>query len=103
MEINWDIVGAEREPSTGKILTLSYLVIGNLDGILKHTYGKVTLDEPTKELIPFEDLDKATLIGWVKTKLGRNKPKKIENDLIASLKEIQATKPSEVKKNGLPW
>lgn len=103
MEINWDIIDAEREASTGKVLTISYLVRANEDGVVKHLFDKVTLDEPKTDFVKFEDLDKDTMIKWVKAKLGKNKPKKIEADLIAQIKAIQDAKVAEVNKNGLPW
>ena len=50
-------------------------------------------------LVPFADLTEATVVGWVKDKLGADKVTEIETALQAQLDEQTAP----TKAQGLPW
>ena len=50
-------------------------------------------------LVPFADLTEATVVGWIKDKLGADKVTEIETALQAQLDEQTAP----TKATGLPW
>jgi hypothetical protein len=105
MGIKWEIIDAEREVSTGKVLTVSYLVIATLDKYRFQKYGVVTLDEPKSidAMVKFEDLTKETIQGWVKAKIGADEVAKIETKLITKVQDEKAKEEAKTKQNGLPW
>lgn len=104
MEIKWEIIDAQREASTGKVLEIAYLVVATEGNLMNQVFGKVVLDEASDDnFIKFEDLKKETLEEWVKAKLGKKEVTKIEAKMLVNIKKLKAEKAAETKKNGLPW
>lgn len=105
MEIKWNIIDAEREVSTGKVLTVTYLAVAQEDKYRFQKFGVVTLDEPknAKDMVKFEDLTKETIEGWVKAKLGAEEVTKIEEDITSKVLAEKAKEEAKTKQNGLPW
>jgi hypothetical protein len=97
--ITWDIANLERETADGYVYTVHYTVAG-FDGTYRSSaYGSVGLQRPEGEMIPFADLTKDMVIGWVKDQFGAEKVAEIEAALEAQIAEQAA--PS--KATGLPW
>ncbi len=105
MDIKWEIIDAERDASTGKILTVSYLAIAQEDKYRFQKFGVVTLDEPKSvdNMVKFEDLTKQTIQAWVKEKLGAEKVTKIEESISSKVLAEKAKEEGKTKQNGLPW
>ena len=105
MEIKWEIIDAEREVSTGKVLTVSYLAIAQEEKYRFQKFGVLTLDEPEniEAIIKFEDLTKETIEGWVKNKLGAEEVTKIEEEISSKVLAEKAKEEAKTKENGLPW
>ena len=105
MEIKWEIIDAEREISTGKVLTVTYLAIAQEDKYRFQKFGVVTLDEPksAKNMVKFENLTKEVIQGWVKDKLGAEEVTKIEEDITSKVLAEKAKEVAKTKENGLPW
>ena len=65
----WEVNTLQRELADGYVNKVIYRVNGT-DGTYQfRATGEVDLDRP-ETLIPYKDLTEATVIGWVKAKLG---------------------------------
>jgi len=97
----WDIAQLERTTSDGIVYTAHYTIAAT-DGIYSASaYGSIGLEQPDPdEIIPFADLTKDLVIGWVQEKLGGDeKVEEIEVQLQAQLDEQAAP----TKAQGVPW
>jgi hypothetical protein len=98
---NWDIAQLERNTADGVVFTAHYTVAAT-DGIYSASaYGSIGLEQPDPDnIIPFADLTKDLVIGWVQEKLGGDeKVEEIEAALQAQLDEQAAP----TKAQGVPW
>jgi len=97
--ISWNIANLERKTSDGYVFTAHYTVDAN-DGTYSAggAYGSIGLERP-ETLIPYSELTKELVVGWVKDKLGTEQVEAIEAALQAQLDEQHA--PS--KAAGVPW
>jgi hypothetical protein len=96
--ISWNIANLERETSDGYVFTAHYTVDANDGTYSAGAYGSIGLERP-ETLIPYSDLTKELVVGWVKNKLGTEQVEAIEAALQAQLDEQHA--PS--KAAGVPW
>ena len=96
MEFNWNIVQTDYNTSDKFITTVHYNVSAVDGDYTASTYGTVGYTQEDKSYIPFADLTKETVIGWVKDSLGQDT---VEAGLAA---QIEAQK-NPVQKSGLPW
>ena len=102
----WKINTLEREVSDGYVYTAHYSVVGISDTLNPEgnpynsgAYGSVGFQRPDT-LIPFDQLQKDQVIGWVKEALGgADKVAEIEAALEARIAELIS--PSKI--NGVPW
>jgi len=96
---SWNISQLERETADGFVFTAHYTIDAN-DGTYSAggAYGSIGLERP-ETLIPYSDLTKELVVGWVKDKLGTKQVEAIEAALQAQLDEQHA--PSRA--SGLPW
>jgi len=96
MNVEWNVVNTEYKTDNKFIVTVHYTV-NAVDGeYTASTYGTVGYTQEDKSYIPFADLTKETVIGWVKDSLGQDT---VEAGLAA---QIEAQK-NPVQKSGLPW
>ena len=98
---NWDIAQLERTVSDGIVYTAHYTIAAN-DGIYSASaYGSIGLEQPDPDnIIPFAELTKDLVIGWVQEKLGGDeKVEEISAQLQAQLDEQAAP----TKAQGVPW
>jgi hypothetical protein len=96
--ISWNIANLERETSDGYVFTAHYTIDANDGTYSAGAYGSIGLERP-ETLIPYSDLTKELVVGWVKDKLGTEQVEAIEAALQAQLDEQHA--PS--KAAGVPW
>ena len=96
--ISWNIANLERETSDGYVFTAHYTIDANDGTYSAGAYGSIGLERP-ETLIPYSDLTKELVVGWVKDKLGTEQVEAIEAALQAQLDEKHA--PS--KAAGVPW
>ena len=95
----WSIAQLERETSDGYVFTAHYTVDANDGTYNAGAYGSVGFERP-ETLVPYADLTKEVVIGWVKEALGgADKVAEIEAALQKQLDEQKA--PTKV--SGLPW
>jgi len=97
----WDIAQLERTVSDGIVYTAHYTIAAT-DGIYSASaYGSIGLEQPDPDdIIPFADLTKDLVIGWVQEKLGGDeKVEEIEAALQLQLDEQAAP----TKAQGVPW
>ena len=97
----WGIAQMERKTSDGVVYTAHYTIAANDGTYASSAYGSVGLEQPDPDnIIPFADLTKELVIGWVQEKLGGDeKVAEIEAALQAQLDEQHAP----TKAQGLPW
>lgn len=95
---SWNIANLERETSDGYVFTAHYTIDANDGTYSAGAYGSIGLERP-ETLIPYSELTKELVVGWVKDKLGTEQVEAIEAALQAQLDEQHA--PS--KAAGVPW
>ncbi len=95
----WGINTLERETDDGFVFTAHYTVNANDGTYSSGAYGSIGFQRP-ENLIPYSELDEATVIGWVKEALGGyEKVAEIEAALQAQIDEQHAP----TKAAGVPW
>jgi len=95
----WSIAQLERETSDGYVFIAHYTVNANDGTYNAGAYGSVGFERP-ETLVPYADLTKEVVIGWVKEAIGgADKVAEIEAALQKQLDE--QTAPS--KASGTPW
>ena len=93
----WSVVQMDRLTSDNYVVTVHYNVSAVDGEYQSSTYGTVSYaQESGQDVIPYQDLTEATVIGWVQTSLGKD-------TVEASLQsQIDALK-NPVQETGLPW
>ncbi len=95
----WNISQLEREANDGFVFTAHYTVNANDGTYSAGAYGSIGFTRPGN-LIPYNQLQEDTVIGWVKEALGGDeKVAEIEAALQAQIDEQR--NPS--KAAGVPW
>ena len=94
----WNIANLERETADGFVYTAHYTVDANDGTYSAGAYGSIGFERP-ENLIPYMDLTKDEIIGWVKDVLGEEKVLEIGQALLAQIEEQR--NPS--KAAGVPW
>jgi hypothetical protein len=97
MTIEWKIEQMDRQTSNGLVTTVHWRANATEDSYSATSYGSVGLTAG-QSLIPFADLTKEVVIGWVKDKLGAEQVTAVEESLAA---QIEAQK-EPVSASGLP-
>jgi hypothetical protein len=96
MIYDWNVVQMDRLTSDGFVVTVHYTVNAVDGDYTASTYGTVGYTQEDKAYIPYADLTKEQVIGWVQDSLGQET---VETALEA---QIEAQK-NPVQKSGLPW
>ena len=94
----WNVVSLERETADGFVFTAHYTVDANDGTYSAGAYGSIGFERP-ETLIPYMDLTKDEVVGWVKEALGPDKVLEIGQALLAQIEEQR--NPS--KASGVPW
>ena len=95
----WDIAQLDRETVDGFVYTAHYTV-NSTDGTYNAgAYGSVGFERP-ETLVPYADLTKEVVIGWVKEAIGgADKVAEVEAALQTQLDEQK----TPTKASGMPW
>lgn len=95
----WGINTLERETADGFVFTAHYTINASDDTYSSGAYGSVGFERP-ENLIPYNQLQEDTVIGWVKEALGGDeKVGEIEAALQAQIDEQR----NPTKAAGVPW
>ena len=94
----WKIANLERETEDGFVFTAHYTVNADDGTYTSGAYGSLGFERPDN-LVPFSQLTEATVIGWVKEKLGEEKVTEIEAALQSQINEQK----HPTKAAGVPW
>ena len=97
MTIEWKIEQMDRQTSNGLVTTVHWRANASEDSYSATSYGSVGLTAG-QSLIPFADLTKEVVIGWVKDKLGEETVTATEEGLAAQIESQKAP----VSASGLP-
>lgn len=95
----WAIVNMERHLSDGIVYTVHYTVTHFEEGEQASAYGSIGVEAPESDFIPYPDLTKEIVIGWVKDYFGKEKVDEIE----ATLADQVQQKLHPTSANGTPW
>jgi len=97
---NWDISNMERTVADSVVTVVHYTVTRFEEGEQAGAYGSIGLEPPeADQFIPYANLEKATVVGWVKANFGDEKVAEIEAALSTAIQE----KLHPVKTTGVPW
>jgi hypothetical protein len=94
----WKIANLERETEDGFVFTAHYTVNADDGTYISGAYGSLGFERPDN-LVPFSQLTEATVISWVKEKLGEEKVAEIEAALQSQINEQK----HPTKAAGVPW
>jgi hypothetical protein len=96
MNYIWDVVNMERKSDNGFVVTAHYTV-NAVDGAFSaSTYGSVGYTQTAQNFVPFNQLTKAQVVGWVQNSIGKIE---VEKDLANQI----AAKKNPKEQSGLPW
>jgi hypothetical protein len=96
MNFTWNVVQMDRLTSDGFVVTVHYTVNAVDGDYTASTYGTVGYTQEEGNIIPFAELTKELVVGWVQESLNKDE---IEADLAT---QIEAQK-NPVQQSGLPW
>ena len=96
----WSIAQMERILDDGIVFTVHYTIDASDGTYNSGAYGSVGLEAPEGNVIPYADLTKNLVVGWVQEKLGGDeKVAEIE----AALQEQINQQRTPTTGNGVPW
>jgi len=96
---SWDIANLERHISDGVVFIVHYTVTRFEDGEQAGAYGSIGLEAPESDFIPYSNLTKEIVVGWVKDHFGEEKVAEIEAALTNQIQ--QKLHPTDAA--GVPW
>jgi hypothetical protein len=102
IQYTWAIANLERHTADGIVYTAHYTINAG-DGIYTAgAYGSIGFEAPAEgdPVIPFSELTEATVIGWVKEKLGGEEK---VTEIFAALESQILEQRAPSKASGLPW
>lgn len=95
----WHIVDLERQVADGYVYMIHYRVDGSEAGFSASFTGKIFLARPSEKLVPYKNLTKALVLGWLRTAIGPEAIEAIERDIKTTLHDKQFPRIA----HGLPW
>lgn len=95
----WNIANMERYVADGIVYTVHYTVTRFENGEQAGAYGSLGLEAPEGSIIPYPNLTKEIVVGWIKDKFGDEKVAEIEAALSAQIQE----KLHPTSASGTPW
>lgn len=97
----WNIAQLERHLSDGAVFTAHWTVNLQAQGESAGGYGSIgfTVAENPENFIPYENLTKKTVVGWVQDALGEEQVSNIETALATQIE--QKLHPTNAQ--GIPW
>jgi hypothetical protein len=94
----WKIANLKRETEDGFVFTAHYTVNADDGTYTSGAYGSLGFERPDN-LVPFSQLTEATVIVWVKEKLGEEKVAEIEAALQSQIDQQRTPTTAQ----GVPW
>ena len=100
-EFTWGIAQLERHTADGIVYTAHYTINAADGTYASSAYGSIGFEQPDADnIIPYADLTKDLVIGWVQEKLGGDeKVEEIEAALQAQLDQQRTPTTAQ----GVPW
>lgn len=93
----WSIVNMERLTADNFVVVVHYNVSATEGELSASTYGTTSYtQEEGQAFVPYEQLTKEVVIGWVQDALGKEV---VESSLQSQLDALKAP----VQQSGLPW
>ena len=99
----WNVSQLDRELADGYVYTAHWTVDAVSSELREDgepyragAYGSVNFERPESDLIPFDDLTKDQVIGWVKSKLN-------EAEIEAAIEGQLAEQITPTRGQGVPW
>lgn len=96
MNYTWNVVQMDRQVADGFVTTVHYNVSAVDEEFTSSTYGTVGFTKEEMQYVPFEQLTKEQVIGWVQDSLGQDT---VEESLAAQIE----TQKNPVSESGVPW
>lgn len=96
---SWNIANLERETADGYVYTAHYTINADDETYTASSYGSIGLERPEGSMIPFDQLTKEIVVGWVKDRLGAEQVEGIEAALQAKIDQQH----TPTQATGLPW
>jgi len=78
IDISWDIVGMESCPETGTVRRVWYTVTASNSGVVETIEAYEDLPEPGEDMLPFAELTRELVTGWLKDVVGAENVELIE-------------------------
>lgn len=105
METNWNIIQLKRKPNNDLVFEVTYVMNFKLEKKGDRHIGIVTLhgDPESPDFIPYEDLTKEIVLGWVQSELGQDEIDRIESEMQTRLQERIDREKNPPFKTGVPW
>jgi hypothetical protein len=105
MKTTWKIAQLKRNPSSGLVIEVTYIMSFELEGETDRHVGSVTLegDETSETFVPYEELTEKIVLEWVKTTVGEEKITEIETSTKTRLEERIERKANPEFLIGTPW
>jgi len=96
----WAIANMEHYTADGVVFTVHHTVSADDGTYSSSAYGSIGLEKPDPQnMIPYNQLDEATVVGWVKDHFGPEKVGEIEAALQQQIDQQYAPTTAP----GLPW
>ena len=92
----WNVVNMEHKTDNGFVVTVHYTVNAQDGEFSASSYGTVGYTQDSENFVPYNQLTKEQVIGWVHQSLNKDE---IEANLV---NQIEAQK-NPVQQSGLPW
>lgn len=96
---SWNIANLERETADGYVHTAHYTINADDETYTASSYGSIGLERPEGSMIPFDQLTKEIVVGWVKDRLGAEQVEGIEAALQTNIDQQH----TPTQATGLPW
>ena len=96
MNYEWNVVQMDRQAADGFVTTVHYTVSAVDGEYTASIYGTVGFTKEDMEYVPFADLTKEQVIGWVQESLNKDETE-------ANLASQIEAKKNPVSESGLPW
>jgi hypothetical protein len=104
--VTWDVSGLDRKLPDGDTCPEGAIYAGGWtatyeeDGQSAYAYGSVGFSDPDPEdYIPYSELTKEQVLGWIKGILGEEQVTAIEASLVDKVQNIL----NPTTANGVPW
>lgn len=105
MTTTWQIFDTKYHTVSGLVSKVTYGCTVHLESFIDRIMGELELqgDPSITGFVNYTDLTEETIVGWVKTSLGKKQVTAIEASLKSRVTAQQTAAAAELEKTGLPW